>query len=46
MVLTHLTLVTLTFDPKITTVRLLPRTDVWNKLLYGNKKFTEGQTDR
>ena len=35
MVLEHLTLVTMTFDPKINRVPLLPRMDVWTKFEDG-----------
>jgi len=35
MVLAHLTLVTLTFNPKINRVPLLPRMDVWTKFEKG-----------
>ena len=35
MVLEHLTMVTLTFDPKINRVQLLHRTNVWTKFEEG-----------
>ena len=40
MVLEHLTLVTMTFDPKINGVPLLPRMDVWTKFEDGRSRHS------